>query len=294
MITTSAAIDAASPAADQAADTRPLPFHPLANLLPPMGDDEFHELVTDIGKNGLLTPIALYEGQILDGRNRYRACLEAGIKPEFVTYKGSDPPAFVVSTNIHRRHLTADQRSELIENLLRADPARSNVEISRLAKSSDKTVASKRAKLEGTSEIPRLTKTIGADGKARPARRTSVKSRVSMTNRDSARSAEDALSAAALAWRDATLPDQTRFVSNVGLDNLFQAAPSDQREAFLRHHQIDLREPQPVASRTVPPLIGNDPGEIPAVLRRVPEVFVLDDVAEGAAASLVRNESTGR
>ena len=47
--------------------------HPIANIFPRMSDTEFDELVEDIKKNGLQEHIWLYEGKILDGRNRYEA-----------------------------------------------------------------------------------------------------------------------------------------------------------------------------------------------------------------------------
>jgi len=86
-------------------------FHPLSDIFPMMSGEEFDALVEDIKRNGLLEPIWLYEGKILDGRNRYKACLEAGIEPKFVEYKGDSPLAFIVSKNIKRRHLTATQRA---------------------------------------------------------------------------------------------------------------------------------------------------------------------------------------
>jgi len=84
-------------------------FHPLSDIFPMMSGEEFEALVDDIKRNGLLEPIWLYEGKILDGRNRYKACLEAGIEPKFAEYKGDSPLAFIVSKNIKRRHLTATQ-----------------------------------------------------------------------------------------------------------------------------------------------------------------------------------------
>jgi ParB-like chromosome segregation protein Spo0J len=50
--------------------------HELANLLPMQSASEFANLKADIAANGLLQPIWLFEGRILDGRNRYRACRE--------------------------------------------------------------------------------------------------------------------------------------------------------------------------------------------------------------------------
>ncbi|MGZ6386018.1 MAG: hypothetical protein ACXWOL_11350, partial [Ktedonobacteraceae bacterium] len=86
-----------------------LEFHELANLFPLIEGEEFAALVEDIRAHGLELPIYMYEGKILDGRNRYRACLEAGINPRYKVYEGDSPASFVVSMNKHRRHLTSSQ-----------------------------------------------------------------------------------------------------------------------------------------------------------------------------------------
>jgi hypothetical protein len=51
-------------------------FHELANEYPLIEGDEFDNLVEDIRKHGILEPIVLFQGKILDGRNRYRAAKE--------------------------------------------------------------------------------------------------------------------------------------------------------------------------------------------------------------------------
>jgi hypothetical protein len=88
--------------------------------------------------------------------------------------EGTDPEAFVISANIHRRHLTAEQKRELIAKLIKADPARSDRQIAETAKVDNKTVGKVREKLEATEEIPQLTETTGKDGKRRKTKTKTV------------------------------------------------------------------------------------------------------------------------
>ena len=88
-----------------------IPFHPLANVFPLMTGREFDDLCRDIERSGLQQLIVLHKSQVLDGRNRWRACLATDTKPKFKEYKGKDPLAFVISANLHRRHLSESQRS---------------------------------------------------------------------------------------------------------------------------------------------------------------------------------------
>lgn len=91
--------------------TASLTVHPLAELIPPMTDEEYAGLRDDIAANGQAQAITLYEGQILDGRHRARACDELGIVPTTRAYSGDSPAAFVISLNVHRRSLTTSQRA---------------------------------------------------------------------------------------------------------------------------------------------------------------------------------------
>jgi hypothetical protein len=85
-------------------------FHPLTELFPLMQGREFRELVTDIKAHGLRVPITTYQGKILDGRNRARACERAGIhNPPTGEYVGDNPFKEVLSLNLHRRHLSESQ-----------------------------------------------------------------------------------------------------------------------------------------------------------------------------------------
>jgi transposase len=94
-----------------------LEFHPIANVFPLIEGQEFDELVDDIQEHGIRDSIVLFEGKILDGRNRYRACSEAGVACSTVDYDGQDPVGFVISLNLRRRHLTESQRAMVAANL---------------------------------------------------------------------------------------------------------------------------------------------------------------------------------
>ena len=91
-----------------------MPVHPVCDLFPLMDPDSLSRLATDIKANGLLIPVVLHEGQIVDGRNRVLACRSAGIEPHFVQWRDAYPGAMPVerwiwSLNVERRHLTQDQ-----------------------------------------------------------------------------------------------------------------------------------------------------------------------------------------
>ena len=94
-----------------------LKAHPYAEIVPPLEGEPFDELVADIRANGLLHPITIHQGMVLDGRNRLRACQAARIEPRFVEYDGGDPLSFVLSQNLHRRHLSESQRGMVVARL---------------------------------------------------------------------------------------------------------------------------------------------------------------------------------
>jgi hypothetical protein len=97
-------------------EIEPLEVHALAKL-PEMSAKEYAELRDDIARNGLMEPIVLYEGKILDGYHRSKACCELRLPRKIETYKGTDPAGYVLSRNAYRRHLTANQRTALITKL---------------------------------------------------------------------------------------------------------------------------------------------------------------------------------
>jgi len=93
-------------------------YHEIANIFPMMSEEEYKALLEDMRQNGQLEPIIVYEDKILDGRNRYKACLELGLKPKMIDFSGNNPLSFVISKNLKRRHLTASQQAVIALQVL--------------------------------------------------------------------------------------------------------------------------------------------------------------------------------
>lgn len=88
------------------------PLHPAAELFPPMSEEEFAALCEDIRANGQHEAIVLHRGQVIDGRNRLKACAQIGISPMTREWNGNGSVvAYVISENLHRRHLSASQKA---------------------------------------------------------------------------------------------------------------------------------------------------------------------------------------
>lgn len=96
-----------------------LPVHPLADIFPAMRDQPFAVFLADIEANGLREEILLHwDGRLLDGRARLKACAVAGIPPRFRRWDGSgDLVALLISLNLHRRHLDESQRAMVAAKL---------------------------------------------------------------------------------------------------------------------------------------------------------------------------------
>lgn len=88
--------------------------HPLSAAFPAMDEVDFVAMQDDIEDNGQREPITIFEGMVLDGWHRYRACVALGVEPMVVQFAGNDPVSFVRSENFHRRHLTSSQRAAAV------------------------------------------------------------------------------------------------------------------------------------------------------------------------------------
>jgi hypothetical protein len=104
-------------AADPPAPQQPepdlgLPVHEVAELFPLPTEAEYQQLKDDIRINGQLVPAWRYQGKLIDGRSRARACKELGLELLVRDWEGTGSlVAFVVSLNLRRRHLGESQRA---------------------------------------------------------------------------------------------------------------------------------------------------------------------------------------
>jgi hypothetical protein len=187
-----------------------LEIHPAAELLPMMSTEELRDPGEDIKKRGLISRIVLWspgtrEGKdkpifLLDGRNRLDAMELAGVRvvrngklDEFVLLSiehlygevrrpdahfpqpGVDPWEFVLSANVRRRHLTNDQKREIVAAILRAHPEKSDRQIGQLANVSKNTAKSVREGLERRGQIDHVSKRTDTRGRQQPAERPKPK-----------------------------------------------------------------------------------------------------------------------
>lgn len=96
--------------------------HELSLAFPDMPAEQFRRLAEDVKAHGLLHDIVLLDGKILDGRHRYRACIQSGVVPRFRAFAegspdefcGGDPVAYVTSENAARRQLSPSQLAHAV------------------------------------------------------------------------------------------------------------------------------------------------------------------------------------
>ena len=104
--------------------------HPLAEIFPMMEDQKLEHIIDDIQTNGLREPIILLDQKILDGRNRYKACQISGVDPVFSEFDSGtqgDPLSYVISRNLHRRHLSESQRAIIASKLTGLNSGRGGI-----------------------------------------------------------------------------------------------------------------------------------------------------------------------
>jgi hypothetical protein len=239
-------------------------FHSIAEILPKLPSDELQALADDIKDNGLQNPICLYEGKILDGRNRYEACVLADVNPEFVTYGGNDPLGHVISHNLRQRHLSASQRAMIaakLANLEKGDNQHSSIELTSQASAAKMLNVGiesvKRAKNVQDNAVPELIKAVEED-------------KVSVS-----------AVAKALKWSKA---DQQYLATN-GVGRLDRKAGKSSRSA---DNVRDARNKQTTAKEDRPPRQGNSTTgkEVYPYERAANSILALKENEQGAALDL--------
>lgn len=146
-----------------------LEFHDAANLFP-LDDETLDELSEDIREHGQQVPVELCGGKIIDGRRRYMACRMADIEPTFVEVSPEDPVSYVLSLNLHRRHLSTTQRAMVAARArdYYAKQAKEREEASH-SKAGKASGSSRRGETNGVENLPPRSdsaKTRDAAGKA--------------------------------------------------------------------------------------------------------------------------------
>jgi CBS domain-containing protein len=163
-----------------------LDVHPAADLFPLLSETDpsaLKELAEDIRQHGQREPASYIKDSngihvLLDGRNRLDALEILGRKIDvndsrmFEQLSSSiDAQAFIISKNIHRRHLKPEQKRELIGNLLKATPEKSDRQIAETVKASPTTVGTVRAKMEKTGDVSKLDTRRDTKGRKQPAKK---------------------------------------------------------------------------------------------------------------------------
>jgi hypothetical protein len=295
-----------------------LPIHPAAELFPLMGPEELRALGEDIKQNGLKIPNVLWVPKeyyskcpdtsrliytrryLIDGRNRLDAAELVGAKigssletiPHEVFYEPSDhlprqgyrkladPYGYVVSVNIHRRHLTTAQKGELIEALLKARPERSDRATAKIAQVSDKTVGGVRAALEGRAEIPHVDRRDDTKGRSQPAHKrplSEVNRAIAEATAELVEQAKEAATAMAVALSDKSGPfpiiSQQPAANTISTDNL---PIGETIEIFTSGV-----EPSPAMIERAPLAVRpNAPVVLPLAQRRLMALIALDNDLE--------------
>jgi ParB-like chromosome segregation protein Spo0J len=156
-----------------------LPFHPLADMFPLLEGEPFKQLVEDIRKNGLRQDIDVSDGKIIDGRNRYRACIEAGIEPRIHQLRVKDDAglaAFIISANIHRRHLTVAERDRLLVELLKKNPTMSTLQAAKAVGVSHTHGGKVRDAAQKKGDVATVATSVDTKGRKQPTTKPKSKS----------------------------------------------------------------------------------------------------------------------
>jgi len=139
-------------------------------VMPDMAQEEYEALKEDIAERGVMVPIEFDEqGNVLDGHHRLKICVELGIEdyPKIIRTGMSEPAKWTHARklNMARRHLTREQRRELVEAQIKDTPELSDRQIAKMLGVSNSTVSLMRSELIDNGQVCDSHTSIGADGK---------------------------------------------------------------------------------------------------------------------------------
>lgn len=228
-------------------------FHPACALFPLMTDAELDQLAAGIKANkGLLVPITRFQGPgtehrgtIIEGRNRLLACERAGVTPVIVDRDDiADPVSFVINANILRRHLTTEQKRDLVIKLLKLDPAKSDRQVAAMTGVSHPTVSSVRKKQEAVGKIYQQEKVRTKDNKVRPRK---VKTPLQQLEAQLTKAANERKLKAIIAEKDERIRELEALVAEK--DELInkRIAEKDELIRELKEEVTSLRSGSPTA-----------------------------------------------
>jgi hypothetical protein len=256
-----------------------LKIHPACELFPPMSDEELKVLADDIRKHGMKSPIVLWhdgnEVVLIAGRNRLDAVERFApgfangpiIKDGGITWdvkylsvsawlpnnggaQKIDPYAYVASANLHRRHLTAEQRIELVEKVIKSNPQMSSRRAAKIAGVSPTTATKAREKLEKAGDVSTVDTSIDTKGRQQPVHKSQtaspdkpkpkpISSPPIVPSANPAKSSKPSVNTApplnSLSWSDATPDSRREFIDAVGVVSLWEAMTEEQQTQLIDH-----------------------------------------------------------
>jgi DNA-binding transcriptional regulator YiaG len=149
-------------------------------LFPALTAEEYSELKEDIAQRGVQVPVEKDEaGNILDGHHRVRACEELGITDYPVIVRANmteeEKRLHIRKLNLARRHLTAEQRRNLIAEQVKETPEMSDRQIAKELGVSHPTVGTVRKELEEKLDVVNFTTSSDTLGRKQKRKRSSRK-----------------------------------------------------------------------------------------------------------------------
>lgn len=220
--------------------------HHLSASWPDMSEEDFQSLRDSITNVGQLESIILYGDEVLDGWQRYQACLAENMPPRFETFEGDDPVEFI-SAKHTRRPLNLTQRLTAIALMHQWRPS-GVTSHSRSADSADLTAAQIAAKAGGGTRSAENVKSAIAHGTAEVVNAMKAGTLAADHAAQIAKLPKEQQAAAIAAPRPPKYHGKPKKVpAKKWIDAEIKAADAGKRVAELEQENAGLREREPVA-----------------------------------------------